>query len=162
VRNAIGSGQDPGKPLNRLAGVEGLSPRIKHNDLDWQPDLSAAIEAKGLFGRLATRPPPKRPPNRKKKTPARIGRAQGLSEQDGPRKGTESGAVPQARRVGRQSLSHLVQADAAVTVYDGQQFAGVVTKHGSTYEAHDAQGHFLGAFQSQREAVAACPRRGAS
>jgi hypothetical protein len=134
--------------------------KTKFNDLGRQTHLKPHVDAKGLSAAVANRSPPKRPP--RKKTPARVGQAQGLSKQDGRREATDSSAAPQARRAGCQSLSRLFQADAAVSVYDGQQLAGVVTKHGSTYEAHDAQGRFLGAFQRQREAVAACPIAGAS
>ena len=145
-----------------------LPDKNNFNNLGRQTYLKPHVDAKGLSAAVANRPPPKRPPKPQKKTPARAGPAQGVSKQNGHREATESVAEPQAGHgraaalcgVGRQSLKRLVQADAAVAVYDGQQLAGVVAKHGSTYETHDAQGRFLGAFQSQREAVAACPTGG--
>ena len=81
---------------------------------------------------------------------------------DTERKAHPLGQVPRTRRAGRQNLFHLLQADAAVTVYDGQRLAGVVTKHDGSYTAHDARGRFLGRYGSQREAVAACPTGGAT
>jgi hypothetical protein len=74
--------------------------------------------------------------------------------------GTVTGAI-QANVLRRTTLkyhkrSNFVQS-AALAVCDGQKLAGVVTKHGSSYTAHDAQGRLLGTYQSRCEATHAIP-----
>lgn len=67
-----------------------------------------------------------------------------------------------SRKPSTSPLARLIAADATVCAYDGQNLAGVVTKHGNSFEAYDAQGRFLGRYASQREAVRAIPAGGVS
>jgi hypothetical protein len=60
--------------------VEGLSPRKNLKGLEWQPGLSAHIDAKGLSGGLATLPP-ERPPDPETGSPGAVGTATGVEVQ---------------------------------------------------------------------------------
>ena len=102
--------------------------------------------------------PTERPPDTENGSPGTVGTVTGAEH-----KGHLS---DQARRnypsqKSSASLARLFAANGVLTIYDGRQLAGVVTRHGNSYEAHDASGALLGRFQSQREAVAAIPAGGA-
>lgn len=47
--------------------------------------------------------------------------------------------------------------DAALVIYDGQEFAGAITRRDGRYIAHDVRGHELGAFATLRNACRAIP-----
>jgi hypothetical protein len=71
-----------------LAGVEGVFPRRKFKGLEWQPGLSAHIDAKRLSGGLATQPPD-RPPDPGNGSPGAVGTATGAEVQSVLQRTTE-------------------------------------------------------------------------
>ncbi len=60
--------------------MEGVSPLRNLKGLEWQPALSAHIDAKRLFGRLATRPPD-RPPDPENGSPGTVDAVTGAEVQ---------------------------------------------------------------------------------
>ena len=99
------------------------------------------------------------PPDPKNGSPGAAGAATGAGLAD-VQEGTPR-SYP-SRKPSTSPLARLIAADAAVCAYDGQTLAGVVTKHGDSYESYDARGRFLGRYTSQRAAVQAIPAGGAS